>query len=95
MMPLETDHLRETLQRKAPKANPTSYPFLALSIVRNVPYADVLNYADYCEWSVDHRRSFPLWPSAEQRLDTHTRQMIMDHVCGVRDIAKEVPRIAP
>ena len=79
--------------RKAMKL-PTSYPFLALSKVRNVPYADVLKYADIVSQGISD--SFVVADNDLcGRLDEHTRSMIVDHVFGYRDIATEVPRIAP
>jgi hypothetical protein len=93
LMPLETEHLREVLQRRAPPANPTSYPFLALAKVRNVPYCDVLRFADYCAAARNLSERLPPFP--DLHLDAITMDMIRQHVFGYRDIATEVPRIAP
>jgi hypothetical protein len=79
---------------------PTSYPFLALSKVRNVPYCLVLAYADLCARPIlyedPNRPLTDQMLAAKARLDMQTKIIINDAVVnGVDRLAAQVPRIAP
>lgn len=79
---------------------PTSYPFLALARVRNVPYCDVLAYADLCARPIlyedPNRPLTAQMLAAKVRLDMQTKIIINDAVVnGVNRLAAQVPRIAP